>query len=106
MADNNKKPKTKSAILAELAEATNMKRKDVAALFDALNGIIKKEVSKKGPGVINVLRLVKVYRKDIAASKGGETKINRLNGQTYVTKPKPARSVIKVRPLKDLKDMV
>lgn len=101
-----KATKTKSAILAELAEATNLKRKDVAAVFDALNNIIKKEIGKKGPGVINVLRLVKVYRKDIPASKGGEEKLNRLTGQTYITKPKPARSVVKVRPLKDLKAMV
>lgn len=101
-----KATKTKSAILAEIAEATSLKRKDVVAVFDALNGIIKKEVGKKGPGVINVLRLVKVYRKDIAASKGGEEKLNRLTGTTYITKAKPARSVIKVRPLKDLKAMV
>jgi nucleoid DNA-binding protein len=105
MADKSK-PMTKTAILDELATATGLKRKDVAAVFDGLNEIIKKQVGKKGPGVINLFRLFKVYRQDVAATKGGEKKINPLTKMEYITKPKPAHSKVKVRPLKDLKAMV
>jgi nucleoid DNA-binding protein len=102
----NKKPKTKSAILQELADKTGLKRKDVAAVFENLAAIIKNEVGKKGPGVISLFRLFKVYRRDVAASKGGEKKMNPLTKTEYITKPKPAHSVVKVRALKDLKGMV
>ena len=38
------------------------------------------------------------------AVKGGEKKINRLNGEEYTTKPKPAYNQVKLRPVKALKD--
>ncbi|HLW63842.1 MAG TPA: HU family DNA-binding protein [Gemmataceae bacterium] len=105
-ANGGAKPMSKTAILQQLADSTGLKRKDVAAVFDSLNNIIRDQVSKKGPGVISLFRLFKIERKDYPASKGGEKKINPLTKQEYETKPKPAHSKIKVRALKDLKGMV
>jgi nucleoid DNA-binding protein len=105
-ANGGAKPMSKTAILQKLADSTGLKRKDVAEVFDSLNTIIREQVSKKGPGVISLFRLFKVERKDYPASKGGETKINPLTKEPYVTKDKPAHSKIKVRALKDLKSMV
>ena len=51
---------TKSEILASLAETTELSRKDVASVFDALSELIKKNVGKKGPGMFAVPGLMKI----------------------------------------------
>lgn len=105
MANASDKPMTKSAIVAEIAEKTELSRKQVTAVFDELNNIIKGQVGKKGPGVINVMRLVKVYKVTKPAQKAGTRPNPFKPGEMMVVKARPARTVIKVRPLKDLKDM-
>ena len=104
MADKNAaKPINKSAILDTIAKETNLTRKQVSSVVDALTGVIKKEVGKKGPGVMNVFGLVKVYKVSKPATKAG-TKPNPFKpGEMMTVKAKPARTVIKVRPLKELK---
>ena len=44
------KAPTKTQILANIAEETELSKKDVAAVFDALAGEIEKAISKGGPG--------------------------------------------------------
>ncbi len=105
MAKEATKPMTKSAMLAEIAETTSLTRKQVAAVFDALQNIIKKQMSKKGPGVLNVMRLVKVYRKDYPATQAGMKKNPFKPGEMMEVKAKPAHTKIKVRPLRDLKEI-
>lgn len=51
MAKANQKPTTKSELFAYIAEKTNLKRKDVAAVFENLSTLIKRDLNpKKGPG--------------------------------------------------------
>ena len=98
------KPKTKSEILAAIAENTELSRKQVSAVFDALAQQIGYAVGKKGAGVFAVPGLVKikvVHKPAQPARKG----INPFTKEECVFKAKPARNVIKVRPLKALKDM-
>ena len=98
------KPKTKSEILAAIAENTELSRKQVSAVFDALAQQIGYAVGKKGAGVFAVPGLVKikvVHKPAQPARKG----INPFTKEECVFKAKPARNVIKVRPLKGLKDM-
>ncbi len=107
MADNKaSKPKsmTKSAVYQELADKTGLKRKQVSDVFDALNDLIKRELGKKGPGLFTIPGLVKMrlLRKPATKARKG---INPFTKQEQVFKAKPARRVIKVRPLKGLKDM-
>lgn len=99
------KPKTKTALIAEIAQATELTKKQVIAVFDELAKIIKKEMGKKGPGKMNILRLVQVYRKDVPAQPAGMKK-NPFTGEMKHSPAKPAHSKIKVRPLRDLKEMV
>ncbi len=103
MAD--KKQMNKSAILQELAEAAGLTRKQVAAVFDALsNKLLKRELSKKGPGVFvlpGLLKLRLVHKPATKARKG----INPFTKEETVFKAKPARNVIKAQPLKSLKDL-
>jgi nucleoid DNA-binding protein len=42
MAANTKKPPTKSEIYAKIVDDTGLTRKDVAAVFESLNGQIQK----------------------------------------------------------------
>jgi nucleoid DNA-binding protein len=98
------KAATKSEILASIAGTTELSRKQVAAVFDALAGLVKGAVGKKGPGVFAVpglMKIVVVQKPAVAAHKG----INPFTKQEQMFKAKPARRVIKVRPLKGLKDM-
>jgi len=99
------KPATKSEILASIAATTELSRKQVASVFDALSGLIKGAVGKKGPGLFAVpglLKIVVVQKPAVPAHKG----INPFTKLEQMFKAKPARKVVKVRPLKALKDMV
>ena len=98
------KPATKSEILASIAESTELSRKQVSAVFDALGGLIKKAVGKRGPGVFampGLMKITVVQKPAVPARKG----INPFTKQEQMFKAKPARRVVKVRPLKALKDM-
>lgn len=97
-------PATKSEILSKVAEVTQLSRKQVASVFDALSDQIKAAVGKKGPGVFAVPGLMKivVIQKPATPKRKG---INPFTKQEQIFAAKPARKVIKVRPLKALKDM-
>ncbi len=101
---NSAKPATKSEILSKIAEATQLSRKQVASVFDALAGQIKSAVGKKGPGIFvlsGLMKVIVVHKPATPERKG----INPFTKQEQVFAAKPARKVIKVRPLKALKDM-
>jgi nucleoid DNA-binding protein len=98
------KPATKSEILSNIAEATQLSRKQVASVIDALSDQIKAAVGKKGPGVFALSGLIKivVINKPATPARKG---INPFTKQEQMFKAKPARRVVKVRPFKALKDM-
>jgi nucleoid DNA-binding protein len=100
-----KKPRTKSDIVGVLAEGTGLTKKDVGLIFDALSDLITIDISKKGPGVFNMPGLLKIVRHQKPATKARKG-INPFTGEAMVFKAKPARDVVKVRPLKALKEMV
>ena len=97
------KPATKSEILTNIAAATELSRKQVSSVFDALSNEIKGAVGKKGSGVFAVpglLKITVIHKPATKARKG----INPFTKLEQMFKAKPARRVIKVRPLKALKD--
>ena len=73
-------------------------------MFAALAREIGNAVGRKGPGVFAMPGLVKikVINKPATPARKG---INPFTKEECVFKAKPARKVIKVRPLKALKDM-
>ena len=99
------KPLTKTEVMNSLAEATGLSKKEIAGVLDALGNLIGESLGKKGPGVFNVpgLMKIKVQRKPATKARKG---INPFTGEETMFKAKPARNVVKVRPLKKLKDMV
>ena len=103
-AKSAKKPTTKSESLTYIAEKTDLTKKDVSAVFDALAMLMKRDL-KRGPGVYTVpgLMKVKVVRKPATKARKG---VNPFTGEEMMFKAKPARNVVKVLPLKGLKEMV
>jgi nucleoid DNA-binding protein len=98
------KAATKSEILTSIAEATELSRKQVAAVFTALSETIGNHVGKKGPGIFTVPGLMKITVVQKPATKARKG-INPFTKEEVMFKAKPARKVVKVRPLKALKDM-
>ena len=100
-----KKPPTKSEIYASISESTELTKKQVAAVVDALAAEIQKSLGKRGAGQFTIPGLCKitVQRKPATKERKG---INPFTGEETVFKAKPACNVVKIRPLKGLKDMV
>ncbi len=99
------KPMTKSEIMASLAESTGLTKKEVAGVFDSLASLIGENIGNKGPGVFNLPGLLKIVVQNKPA-KPARKGINPFTGEETMFKAKPACNVVKVRPLKGLKDMV
>lgn len=110
MAKNKKgsaaKSITKSEAYQQIATATELSRKQVASVFDELGKLIKHEIGKKGSGVFTLTGLAKIKREHKAATKGGTRPNPFKPGEMMEVKARPARDVVKVRPLKALKEMV
>jgi nucleoid DNA-binding protein len=100
-----KKPPTKSEILNHIAGETELSRKEVSAVLDSLSGLIEKNLKARGPGFFNMpgLLKIKVVKKPAVKARKGT---NPFTGEEMMFKAKPARKVVKVLPLKGLKDMV
>ncbi|MBN1805281.1 MAG: HU family DNA-binding protein [Sedimentisphaerales bacterium] len=99
------KPMTKSEIVSGIAEKTGLAKKDINAVFEVMGTQIKKSLGKSGVGAYTVPGLMKlmVLRKPATKARKG---INPFTGEETMFKAKPARNVVKIRPLKNLKDMV
>lgn len=101
-----KKAPTKSEIYRHIADETGLTRKDVAAVFDSMSGLIKKNLGgRNAPGTFTMPGLLKmrvVKKPAVKARKG----TNPFTGEEMMFKAKPATKVVKVAALKGLKDMV
>lgn len=104
--DKSGKSITKAQLYTDIAAATDLKKADVAKVFDTLNEIVVKQLGGKGPRVITIPGLLKLKSKPVKAQKGGQKKINPLTKTEYITKDKPATTKITARALKGLKEMI
>ena len=105
MAENKGRPVTKSAMYQSLAEATGLTRKQIGSVFDELTNLVKRSVSKRGPGVVALPGLLKIKRVTKPATKARQGR-NPATGEPMMIKAKPARTVVRAQPLKSLKEMV
>ena len=105
MAKAPQKAPTKTQILANIAEETELSKKDVAAVFDALTGEIGKALAKGGPGQFAIPGLCKIVLKDVPAKPKRKGR-NPADGTEIWLKPKPASKKLTIRPLKGLKEMI
>jgi DNA-binding protein HU-beta len=96
---------TKSQFVATLAEKSGLQRKQAVSALDAINAIVAQQLGKRGPGEVvipGLLRLNVVNKQATPQHEG----INPFTKEPMTYKAKAARKVIRVRPLKGLKDAV
>jgi len=95
---------SKTQILDSIAESTELSRRQVAAVLDSLTDLIEAHVKKNAVGEFVLPGLLKVntVRKPAVKARKG---INPFTKEEVTFKAKPATTVVKVRPLKKLKDM-
>ena len=107
MAKAAQKAPSKTEVLKNIADASGLDKKDVVKVMDALAGEIKKTLSAQGPGVFAIPGLVKIERKMTPAKPEQKGVPNPFKpGELRDIPAKPASVKIKVRALKNLKDMV
>lgn len=102
------KAPTKTEIMNNIAESTSLSKKDVSAVFDALAEEIQANIGKKsGPGMFTIPGLCKIVVQRKPATKAKKGVPNPFKpGELMDVAAKPARNVVKIRPLKALKEMV
>lgn len=95
---------SKTQILTQISESTELTRKQVTAVLDELTDIIEGHVSKRGCGEFVMPSLFKIVtvKKPARKSRKG---INPFTGEETTFAAKPASIQVKVRPLKKLKEM-
>jgi nucleoid DNA-binding protein len=100
-----KQPMTKAQLLSAIAEDTGLTRRQVTEVMDSLSNQIQRHIKKRGPGTFTLpgLLRVKTMRRPARKARKG---INPFTGEETTFAAKPAHTVVKVQPLKGLKDMV
>ena len=95
---------TKSQILSTISENCDLTKKQVTSVMDELAAIMERHLKRRAVGEFSLPGLLKcrVVRKPATKARKG---INPFTGEPTVFKAKPARNVVKVRPLKKLKEM-
>lgn len=99
------KPRTKSEVLGIISDHVGISKKEAAQVFEVMGTMIEADLKKGACGVFNVPGMMKVMVQRKPATKARKG-INPFTGEETVFKAKPARNVVKVRPLKGLKDKV
>lgn len=97
---------TKTELLETLSTGSELTKKQAGQVLDVLGEIIETQLGKKGPGLFVLPGLLKITRVSKPARKAGKKPNPFKPGEMMVVKARAAHNVVKVRPLKKLKDMV
>ena len=102
-----RKAPSKSEVTNNIAEATGLSKKQIVSVFESLASEIKKSLGNKGNGVFAIPGLVKSEKKKVPARPARKNVPNPFKpGEMRDIAAKPASVKVKVRALKNLKDMV
>lgn len=96
---------TKTQILNELAESTELSRKQVASVLEELESLIERHIKKRGVGEFTLPGLLKIKSVKRPATKKRLGR-NPATGEEIWIGPKPATIRARVTALKKLKEMV
>jgi DNA-binding protein HU-beta len=94
---------SKSELIQKVADAASLPKKDVKAVIDQLASVGYKELKKSGEFVLPGFAKFIVVKKPATPERSG---INPFTKEPTVFKAKPARKILKVRPVKAAKDAV
>jgi nucleoid DNA-binding protein len=94
---------SKTEFVEAIASQSGLEKKQVNAVLDALNDVVYRELKSENEVVLpGLLKLTSVTKPAVPEREG----INPFTKEKTMFKAKPARKVIKPRPLKALKDAV
>jgi len=97
---------TKTQVIASIAEATGLTKKDVASVFGNLGDMITSHMKKRGSGEFTIPDTgVKIRRVKKPARKSRMGR-NPATGEAMKIAAKPASTVVRVSALKALKDTI
>ena len=96
---------TKTAILGEIAEKTDLSKAQVSSVLDELETLIERHIKKRGAGEFTLPGLMKIKSVKRPATKKRMGR-NPATGEEIVIGPKPASIRVRVTALKKLKEMV
>jgi DNA-binding protein HU-beta len=96
---------SKSQLIQKIADqhANNITRKDVKAVIESLAAIGYKELNKSGIFLVPGLAKFVVIKKPATKARSG---INPFTKEPMIFKAKPARKIVRARPVKAAKDAV
>ena len=94
---------SKSELIQKVADAVSLPKKDVKAVIEQLASLGYKELKKSGEFVLPGFAKFIVVKKPAKPERSG---INPFTKEPTVFKAKPARKILKVRPVKAAKDAV
>ncbi len=96
---------TKAQVISEIASIAEVEKKSVNRVFDALQELIRKQLSGRGPGEFVIPNLVKlrVVKKPATKERPG---INPFTKEPITIPAKPASKKVRATALKSLKDLV
>jgi len=97
------KPMTKSELVSQIAEHSKLKRSDVKGVMETLATIGYKELKKNGSFFVPGFAQFVVIKKPATKERAG---INPFTKEPTVFKARPARKIIRARPVKAAKDAV
>lgn len=94
---------SKSEIVQKIADDTSLSKKDVKSVMESLAAVGYKELKKTGTFMLPGFCKFVVIKKPATKERTG---INPFTKEPTVFKAKPARKVLKARPVKAAKDAV
>lgn len=98
---------TKTQIIAEIMDDTELSKKEVTAVLESLTDVIERHVKKRAVGEFTLPGLLKIKTVKKPAQKARKNVPNPFRpGELMDVAAKPASTKVKVLPLKKLKDMV
>ena len=100
------KAMTKTEILADLAESTELSKQDINRVLEGLGDIIERHVGKRSVGNFTLPGLLKIKVVATPARKAQKGVPNPFRpGETMDVAARPAGRKVKILPLKKLKEM-
>ena len=94
---------SKSQLIEKIATTTELSKRDVKSVMETLTDVGHKELKKSGTFLVPGFAKFVVIKKPATKERAG---INPFTKEPTVFKAKPARKIVRARPVKAAKDAV
>jgi DNA-binding protein HU-beta len=94
---------TKSQLIEKISETTELSKKDVKGVIETMATLGYKELKKSGVFLVPGFAKFVVVKKPATKARKGT---NPFTGEAMTFKAKPARKIVRARPVKAAKDAV